>query len=169
MVPWSNNPDGKKRTILEALDVFRENIKDFLAQNPHINLDPSILNQIKFKESKGRLTPEDAPLKWAEYGPFYRGTGNNGEITLEDLFDEGKIPVMIDPRVLASDQAILGIFAHEAYEIQSIRDKIMLNPNKSLPQEQLQQAINDFHTTAVRLQNRLVQFMKTKSTQAPRP
>jgi hypothetical protein len=169
MIPWSNNPDGKTRTIHEALDVFRENLKDFLAKNPSIDIDPNLLNLIEFKESKGLLAPEINPIKWAKYGPFYKGRGINGEITWKDLFDGGKIPVQVDPRVLASDQAILGIFIHEMYEIQSIRDKMKSNSNQSLSQEQLQLAINDFHIAAVRLQNLLVKFMQAKLTQSPMP
>jgi hypothetical protein len=169
MIPWSNNPDGKTRTIPEALDVFRENMNEFLAKNPSIEFDLKLLDQISFQESTGKIMPEGSPVKWAEYGPFYRGTGFNGEITWKDLYDGGKIKVMVDPRVLASDQAILGILAHEMYEIQSIRDKMRSNSNKSLPHEKLQLAINDFHTAAVRLQNRLVNFMKAKSTQSTQP
>ncbi|WP_395740638.1 hypothetical protein [Prosthecobacter sp.] len=169
MIPWSNNPDGKKRTIPEAVEIFRQNMRDFLAKNPSIGLDLDLVEQIHFSPSEQPLAKEGDPIKWAQYGPYYMGSGINNEITWKDMFDEGKIRVKVDPRVLASDQAILGIFAHELYEIQSIRGKLQTNPNNSMPDKDLQVAIDDFHIAAIRLQNKVVKFMKAKSTQNSSP
>ncbi|WP_208300464.1 hypothetical protein [Prosthecobacter fusiformis] len=87
---------------------------------------------------------------WASYQP----PKIKSHYQWSDFFENGRIIIRIDKNVMKSDQAILGIIAHELYELNAIRNKIGTN---SIPAAALQRFINDVHSAAIDLQNRAVQ------------
>ncbi|WP_395746542.1 hypothetical protein [Prosthecobacter sp.] len=165
MEEWKDNPNGEKRTISEATEIFRTNFEEFLrlhGKQLGVNLEPALVDQIKFVPDEA-IPPENGKKKWAAYRPNSIATGLNGEHKWKDFLGDGKIKVSVDPELLKSDQGIVGIFAHEMLELQGINEAMRENVNGSLPKEGLQQLINDLHTKAIRLQNHLVKFMRDKA------
>ncbi|MBN8420067.1 MAG: hypothetical protein J0L73_14210 [Verrucomicrobia bacterium] len=143
MDPWDNNPNDQKRTVPEAVEIFRNNFKEFMqlyGKKLGVNINPQLINQINFVPNS-TIPAENGQRKWAAYRPNALGTGIKGEHTWNDFLKDGKITVEIDPEVLKSDQAIVGIFAHELLELHGIKDMMETNTNRSLPKEKLQQLI----------------------------
>jgi len=149
---WDDNPGGLMRSVDEAKEIFRKHIKAVEKNFEGLDLLPQVTIRVM---PSGSMRD-----RWAQYEPRGR-TGIKGEYKWKDFFDRrNRIVIEIDERVMTSDQAIVGIIAHELYELNAIRQIIESNQNKSIPEVALQKAINDFHTSAVRLQNRSVQYLK---------
>jgi hypothetical protein len=102
---WQSNPDGLVRTIEEAIEIARRN---------------------------GVMIPEDVAFfidEQGELGPTITARGPQvrrlpGEkVRWSDLVHKltGKVPIIIRPDILQSDEAILAVIAHELHEIEGFR------------------------------------------------
>ncbi|WP_133797684.1 hypothetical protein [Prosthecobacter fusiformis] len=149
MARWKDNPDGAVRTWDEAKQIFRKHIKKVEPMMEEA-LDLVDVIEVRFK------TPEEMKGKWASYAPA-RGKKH---YQWRDFFDNGRIVLHVDQRVVKSDQAILGIIAHELYELNAIRNKI---GSGSIPAVALQRFIDDVHSAAVELQNKSVHHKQNQN------
>jgi hypothetical protein len=103
--PWKVNPEGP-RTIDQAVTLARR---------------------------QGVVIPEDVELVVDEWGlitepdvdaRYFRWRGQPTDFIPWTAFysARGKIPVLVRPEVLASDEAIVAVFAHEVYELNQLRE-----------------------------------------------
>ena len=102
---WQPNLDGQKRTIEEARAIAKQ-------AGIHIHYEVDF-----FEDEEGEL-PEDLTVQ----GP--RVTKRAGSIVYwADLVNGsiGKVPFLIRPDVLQSDEAIVGVFGHEMYVLDAVR------------------------------------------------
>jgi hypothetical protein len=104
-VSWRPNPDGRIRTIEEAVEIARRN---------------------------GVVIPEDVAFfvdEQGELGPTITARAPSvrrpagGKVRWSDLVNDrtGQVPILIRPDVLKSDEAIVAVFAHELHEIEGFR------------------------------------------------
>jgi len=103
-VKWRENPIGKKRTIEEAKEIARKWV--------------SIPDDVDFFEDEDDDLPEDMKAR----GP--RVTKPAGSVVFwSDLVNSltGKVPFLVRPEVLKSDEAIVAVFAHELFELEALR------------------------------------------------
>jgi hypothetical protein len=108
---WSENPDGKKRTIEEAKEI---------AQRHGVPI-PDDVDFFEFDELPEYMTAR---------GP--KVTKPAGSIVFwADLVNTltGKVPFLVRPDVLKSDEAIVAVFGHEMYELEALRG--ILNKGKT--------------------------------------
>jgi hypothetical protein len=104
-VAWHSNPSGQARTIEEAIEIARRNgviIPDDVAF---------------FVDEVGEL----GPTVTARAPRVTKPVG--GRVRWSDLVHDrtGKVPIIIRPDVLQSDEAIVSVFAHELHEIEGFR------------------------------------------------
>jgi hypothetical protein len=103
-IAWRPNPGGQVRTIEEAVAIARKH---------------------------GVVIPEDVSFFVADAGelaanvtargPVVR-TEAGGYVQWSDFLNRfGKVPFQVNPKVLESDEAIVGVFAHELYELKRLR------------------------------------------------
>lgn len=102
---WRVNPDGRSRTIEEAVLVA---------------------------ETFGVEIPDDVDFFVDDYGDLDTSTTARGPrvtkpagsiVYWKDLVHDktGRVPFLIRPDILASDEAIVAVFAHEMYELGKLR------------------------------------------------
>src|SRR6516162_1053122 len=102
---WAANPEGKKRTIQEAKEIARK----FGVQIP---------DDVEFFEDEENELPESMTAR----GPkVTKLTGTT--VYWSDLVHTltGKVPFLVRPDVLTSDEAIVAVFGHEMYEREGLR------------------------------------------------
>jgi len=102
---WRENPDGKKRTVVEAKEIAQ-------VHGVHIPDD------VEFFEDEEDELPESMTAR----GP--RVSKLAGSLVYwSDLVNTltGKVPFLVRPDILRSDEAIVGVFGHEMYEIDALR------------------------------------------------
>jgi hypothetical protein len=102
---WAENANGEKRTIEQAKEIARQ-------------FGVPIPDDVEFFEDEENELPEDMTAR----GP--RVTKLAGEaVHWSDLVNSltGKVPFLIRPDILKSDEAIVGVFAHELYELAALR------------------------------------------------
>jgi hypothetical protein len=104
-VQWRPNPDGRTRTIEEAVELARQNgvqVPDDVAF---------------FLDDFGTLGPTITAR-----GPEVRKLPGE-RVSWSDLVHDqtGKVPFLIRPDVLESDEAIVAVIAHEVHEIEGFR------------------------------------------------
>lgn len=118
-VGWVPNPDGRVRTVEEAVDVARRwgvvvptDVDFFLDEGDE--LDATIT-------ARGpRITkPAGGPVRWSDF--------------IHDL--TGRIPVIVRRDIMTSDEAIVAVLTHELYEIEVLRQ--VLAGGKSITIEDL--------------------------------
>ena len=69
------------------------------------------------------MLPSQVPdTAWATYGGVSILPGGHNLVRWRDFYNRGKIWVKIRPEVLASDEAILAVFAHEMHELKALRE-----------------------------------------------
>lgn len=138
----------------------------------------------RLAERHGIEFPEDVELyfvegraaeEWIPNGAYanymnWSSISADRRVTWGDLItSRGVIPVRIRREVLDSDEAIVGILAHEAYELRELER--LLGDGRSIHAAQLARLINDrrngglrgnLHEQAWDEANRLIERMKTK-------
>lgn len=102
---WRRNSDGPVRTIDEAVEIARRNgvaIPDDVAF---------------FVDEQGELGANITAR-----APIIRKPAG-GEVRWSDLVNArtGRVPIIIRPDILESDEAIVAVFAHELHEIEGFR------------------------------------------------
>jgi hypothetical protein len=105
---WRENPEGKKRSIQQAKEIARK----FGVQIP---------DDVEFFEDEENELPEHMTAR----GP--KVTKLAGSIvSWSDLVNTltGKVPFLVRPEILTSDEAIVGVFGHEMYELASLRGSL---------------------------------------------
>ncbi len=104
-IKWRDNPHGKKRTLAEAKEIAR-------AHGVHIADDVEF-----FEDEEGEL-----PDNMTARGP--RVTKLPGSLVYwSDLVNSitGRVPFIVRVDILKSDEAIVGVFGHEMYELDALR------------------------------------------------
>jgi hypothetical protein len=102
---WRANPDGRSRTIEEAVSIAK---------------------------SFGVAIPDDVAFFVDDYGLLDASTTARGPrvtkpagscVYWTDLVHDktGKVPFLLRPDILASDEAIVAVIAHEMYELERLR------------------------------------------------
>ena len=108
---WEVNPARQKRTIEQAMEIAR-------AHGVTIGDDVAF-----FEDEDGDLAPEkNGGNEITARGP--RVSKYSGEIvSWNDLLNSisQKVPFIIRPDILESDEAIVGVFGHEMYELEALR------------------------------------------------
>jgi hypothetical protein len=104
-VAWRRNPNGQVRTIEEAIEIARRN-------GVVIPEDVAF-----FVDEQGELGPTITAR-----APIVRRPAG-GEVRWSDLVHDktGRVPIIVRPDVLCSDEAIVAVFAHELHEIEGFR------------------------------------------------
>ena len=104
-VRWHPNPSGQVRTIEEAIEIARRN-------GVTIPVDVAF-----FVDELGELGPTITAR-----APEVRKPAGD-KVSWSDLVHDrtGKVPIVIRPDVLQSDEAIVAVFAHELHEIEGFR------------------------------------------------
>jgi hypothetical protein len=104
-VPWHPNPGGQTRSVEEAIGIARRN-------GVQIPEDVAF-----FVDELGELGPTITAR-----APEVRKLAGD-EVRWSDLVNHstGKVPIIIRPDVLQSDEAIVAVFAHELHEIEGFR------------------------------------------------
>src|SRR5947209_7593438 len=102
---WGENPDGKKKTMAEAREIARR-------FGVHIPED------VEFFEDEENELPENMTAR----GPKVTKLAGS-RVYWSDLVNSltGKVPFLVRPDILKSDEAIVGVFGHEMYELEAIR------------------------------------------------
>ncbi len=98
-LPWRPNRDGR-RTLADAIQ---------FARGRGIQIE----DEIRFVVCDA-LVPADA---FASYGGFR----SSQMVRWQDFYVNERIPVKIKAEVLASDEAIVAVFAHEMHELNELR------------------------------------------------
>src|ERR1022692_100350 len=112
---WKKNPRGKKRTIKDAIEIAKQN-------------GVQIPNDVEFMQAKpGELVGSleellaDGLMETAR-GPLVTAQPD-GFIYWEHHFNRfDKIRFRIHPEILTSDEAIVGTFVHEMFELAELRE-----------------------------------------------
>jgi hypothetical protein len=104
---WKNNPLGEIRSVEEAIEIARDH-------GVHIPAEV-----VFFLDE----------LHWLDHQTTPRGpkvTKATGElVTWNDLVNnKGKVPFLLRPDILESDEAIVAVIAHEVHELQGL-EKLM--------------------------------------------
>lgn len=104
-VSWRPNPDGQVRTIDEAIEIARRNgviIPKYVAF---------------FVDEQAELGPTITAR-----APMVRKPAG-GRVRWIDLINDrtGRVPILIRPDILGSDEAIVAVLAHELHEIEGFR------------------------------------------------
>ena len=102
---WRENPDGKKRTIEEAKEIAQK-------------FGVHIPDDVEFFEDEEDELPENLTAR----GP--KVTKLSGSIVYWSIRINtltGKVPFLVRPDILKSDEAIVGVFGHEMHELEALR------------------------------------------------
>jgi hypothetical protein len=102
---WRENPDGRVRTIEEALQIaIRFGVK--IPDDVVFFVDESDeLDESKTAHNSRVVKPTGEKVYWSDL-----------------IHDEtGKIPFQVWPGILKSDEAIVAVISHELYEIEKLR------------------------------------------------
>jgi hypothetical protein len=107
-VTWRANPEAQARTIEEAVEI---------ARSCSVQLPDDVAF---FVDEFGELGPTitaRCPRVWKPVG---------GRFTWSDLVNQktGKVPVLIRPDILRSDEAIVAVIAHEIHELRGFRSLV---------------------------------------------
>ena len=104
-VSWQPNPGGHARTIEEAIEIAKRN-------GVVIPGDVAF-----FVDEQGELGPTITAR-----APMVRKPAG-GEVRWTDLVNDrtGRVPFIIRPDILKSDEAIVAVFAHELQELEGFR------------------------------------------------
>ncbi|MCI0682453.1 MAG: hypothetical protein L0Y71_10130 [Gemmataceae bacterium] len=102
---WKVNPQGHKRTIEEALEI---------ARGFGVHVPPDVF----FFEDEDNELPDDGTAR----GPKVTKPAGSA-VYWSDLLNSrtGKVPFRIRSEILNSDEAIVGVIAHEMYELEKLR------------------------------------------------
>lgn len=151
--PWTLNPSGS-RTLEEALAIARRH---------GIEIPEDLRFQV-FDE----FVYEGAYATYAA-GLMVGPSGENLVEWKEFYSPAGVIPVNVRTDVLMSDEAILAVFAHEAYELNALR-KLFAESGGRMTASRLNELIRadvsvpgNLHDLAVADGDRRVLLMRTKS------
>jgi hypothetical protein len=112
---WKKNKGGLKRTIDEALAIARRNGVEVPEDVEFFEADPGELEgSLKgFFVGKRFVTAR---------GPDVEAR-SDGRIHLQDHYNkDGRIPFLVHPDILKSDEAIVAVFHHEMYELSLMRE-----------------------------------------------
>jgi hypothetical protein len=114
-VEWSKNKDGTKRTIKET---------ETIAKNHGVLIPNDV---VFFEAERGELEGNWQDLFTPRGMETARGPAMSqhadGYIYWNDHYNGfGKIPFLIHPEVLASDEAIVAVFRHEMFELAELRE-----------------------------------------------
>jgi hypothetical protein len=105
-VEWQENPSGEKRTIDEAIEIARK-------------YGVRIPDDVDFFEDEDDELQENMTAR----GP--KVTKVAGSVVYwSDLVNglTGKVPFLVRPDILRSDEAIVAVFGHEMYELEALRE-----------------------------------------------
>ncbi|HEX4128531.1 MAG TPA: hypothetical protein VHZ24_00725 [Pirellulales bacterium] len=143
---WKRNEDGASRSVAEAVQIASRwgveipHYVEFHVAPPGF-LDPSTYARTtRFREFDGTI------IQWEAF--FHRLTG--------------KIPFLVRADVFASDEAIVAVFGHEMYELETLRT--MFDSNHSIEDWEAETASNNegnVHWQAWDVADRLVEKMRT--------
>ena len=104
-VRWQLNPGGEARTIEEAV---------LIAKQHGVSIPDDVAF---FIDELGELGADITAR-----GPKVRKpAGGNVRWNVDFLNRFGKVPFIVRPDILRSDEAIVAVFAHEIYEVQALR------------------------------------------------
>src|SRR5437016_9175941 len=104
-IQWRKNPGGVKRTVVQAKEIART----------HGVLIPDDVDF--FEDEEGEL-PENMTAR----GPEVTKPAG-GVVRWSDLVNAltGKVPFRVQSEILRSDEAIVGVFGHEMFELKALR------------------------------------------------
>src|SRR6266404_6344668 len=102
---WQENADGQKRTIEETKEIARR-------------FGVSIPDDVEFFEDEENDLSEDMTAR----GPKVTKLAGS-MVYWSDLVNTltGKVPFLVRPDILMSDEAIVGVFGHEMFELEALR------------------------------------------------
>lgn len=157
LYPWRPNKDGAVRTLEQAIQIARHNGVEILGDvllraHPPRMFEPGTF--ARYFQSKRALRPEEY-VTWDEF--FYEIEGDQ------------YIPVSFNRDLLASDEAIVAVFAHEIYEINELR-KLFEASGGRMTARQLRALIEPsahgkLHEAAWEEADKLVHAMRRKADQ----
>jgi hypothetical protein len=103
-IKWRKNPAGQRRTIQEAIGIAK-------------GLGIQVPADVEFFVDEWGWLSEDTTAR----GPKITKVAGGIVGWSDHLNTNGKVPFIIHPRILDSDEAIVAVFAHEMHELQSLR------------------------------------------------
>jgi hypothetical protein len=124
-VRWRRNKDGRRRTIEEEVEIARKYGVEIPDDVIFVEADPGELvgsmrwlrSGKSFESAKGPRVTEhtDQRIHWRDH--YNR---------------DGKIPFLINPDILTSDEAIVAVFQHEICELLMLRRVFIHSPDQSM-------------------------------------
>jgi hypothetical protein len=125
-IRWKRNAGRKKRTIEEAVAIARQN-------------GVRIPDDVEFSEAepgelKGSLTRliTGGEMITAK-GPDMPSRSGDGYLYWKQHYNRfGKIPFKIHPEILTGDESIVGVFQHEMYELELLREVFMASAERRM-------------------------------------
>ena len=116
---WKRNVGRKKRTIEEAIIIAKMHGLEIPDDVEFVEADPGDLEG-SFKEFDSMET--------ARVGSVTEQT--DGFVYWDHHYvpTRKKIVIRVHPEVLSGDECIIGVFAHELYELSELRDVFMASP-----------------------------------------
>ena len=160
-VKWATaNPDGAVRSIAQAHEIARRH---------GVDIPDDVIFQVTI--GKHRFIEEGA---LAQYFRRQNARGTD-RITWDDFYsvlrgqEEPRILVRLDKSVLASDEMIVAVFAHEVHELAGLRDAFDASAKGYLTAEELARLINpgikgNLHDEAWTVADELVLAMRAART-----
>jgi hypothetical protein len=160
-VRWKRNEGGLKRTIEEAVAIAKSHGVEIPEDVEFFEAEPGQLKG----SLKGYLTRQRFETA---RGPEMR-SGSDGRIHWADHYNrEGRIPFLVHPEILTSDEAIVAVFRHEMFELALIREVFTESADGSMNEAdyRIQTAVGrpgNFHDLAWDEADKIVRSMRRRS------